>query len=201
MRQDNGLIRAFIAVEFPDEMKNRLADFQAGLKGPGRNFVKWVDPKLMHLTLKFLGNQGPEKIEVIKKVMEAAAGHCKPFTLSTGLTGCFPNPKNLRIFWLGLEGDVDRLSSLQKGVEGSLAKQGFPVESRPFTAHLTLARLRDECTMQERASFASLIQSACFKPPLSFAVDHIALMKSTLTPRGPVYSRLAEFKLAAQVLD
>jgi RNA 2',3'-cyclic 3'-phosphodiesterase len=193
---DNTQIRAFIAVEFPVDMKNRLADFQSDLKAGRHNFVKWVDPKLMHLTLKFLGDQGPDKIEVIKKVLEASAASCQPLTLSTGPTGCFPNPKNLRIFWLGLEGDLDQLTGVQKGIEDGLAREGFPAENRPFTAHLTLARLRDECTMQERASFASVIQSARFEPGISFAVERITLMKSTLTPPGPLYTRLAEFKLA-----
>jgi RNA 2',3'-cyclic 3'-phosphodiesterase len=189
-------IRAFIAVQFPSGLKGRLGDFQSRLKGSRQNFVKWVDPKLMHLTLKFLGDQGPDKIEVVKKVLAASAASCRPFTLSTGPTGCFPNPKNLRIFWLGLEGEIDRLVSLHKGIEDGLAKEGFPPENRPFTAHLTLARLRDECTMQERASFASLIQSARFEPAVSFAVERITLMKSTLTPRGPLYNRVAEFELA-----
>jgi RNA 2',3'-cyclic 3'-phosphodiesterase len=192
---ENGQIRTFIAIEFPGELKNRLADFQAGLKDSRQNFVKWVDPTLMHLTLKFLGNQSLSKIEVIKNVMKVSTASCQPFTLHTGQAGCFPNPKNLRIFWLGLEGDIDKLTALQKNIEDGLAKEGFPVENRPFTAHLTLARLKDECTMQNRSAFASAIQSARFEPVFSFTVERIALMKSTLTPGGPLYARQAEFNL------
>jgi RNA 2',3'-cyclic 3'-phosphodiesterase len=194
---DNEEIRTFIAIEFPIELKNKLREFQGGLKTPQQSFIKWVDPDLMHLTLKFLGNQSMKKIDVIKKVLEVSAASCKPFYLNVGQPGCFPSLKNIRIYWIGLEGNIDQLASLQKHIEELLAVEGFPRDTRPFAAHLTLARLKDECTMQNRSSFAAAIQNVRFDQGHRFPVEHIVLMKSTLTPMGPHYTRLASYKLIA----
>lgn len=194
---DNQKIRSFIAIELPPGLRNKIAEFQAGLKKPEWDFVKWVGPDLMHLTLKFLGNQSADRLDIVKTVLVAVVGDCRSFNLFTGQTGSFPDGKRIRVFWLGLEGEIERLQNLQKAIDVSLAARGFPVEKRPFTAHLTLARLRDECSMQERSAFADSIRGVRFEPTLNFTVDQIALMKSILTPKGPLYTKLAEYKLSA----
>ena len=190
----DGQLRSFVAIPLPGELKSKIAIFQSGFKTLGFGFVKWVEPESMHLTLKFLGNQNLMKLETVKRVLNTCTAGCKPFTLSTGQIGCFPNYRRIRIFWLGLDGDVDRLLDLQEEIDKALAKEGFPREGRPFTAHLTLARLRDESSPQDRLELAEKIQGASFEPCCGFNVDHIVLMKSTLTPHGPLYTRLSEFK-------
>lgn len=194
---DNDQVRSFIAIELPAELKKKIEIFQTGLKTSRFTFVKWVDPESIHITLKFLGDQTLARLEIVKRVLNICAAGCKPFTISTGQTGCFPNYKRARVFWLGLDGDLDSLIGLQKEIDKSLAHEGFPQEDRPFTAHLTLARLRDECSLQCRLEFAGKIQGVSFEPSCSFAVGHIALMKSTLTTHGPVYTKLSEFKFRA----
>jgi len=192
---DNEGIRTFIAIELPHELKDSVANFQSALKDSRLKFVKWVDPKLMHLTLKFLGNQSASKVEVIKNVMGRSAVSCQPFTLTSGQTGGFPGLQKIRVYWLGLSGDLDKLTGLQKDIDEALAKEGFPGDNRPFAAHLTLARLKDECSMQDRTLFSSAIKNVHFEPGANFTVDRIALMKSTLTSRGPIYTKLAEYRL------
>lgn len=192
---DNQQIRSFIAIELPPELKKKIGEFQTGLKKPGWNFVKWVEPDLMHLTLKFLGNQSMARLDIVREVLAASTAAGRAFDLSTGQTGSFPGGRRIRVFWLGLEGDVEKLITLQKAISGSLAAKGFPAEDRPFTAHLTLARLRDECSPHEKSAFADAIQVVRFQPTCSFAIDHIVLMKSTLTPKGPLYTKLAEYRL------
>ena len=190
-------IRSFIAIELPTELKKRVGVFQSSFKSFEFGFVKWVDPESMHLTLKFLGNQTEAKLETIRQVLNKCAMGYKPFTLSTGQTSCFPNYRKVRIFWLGLGGDLSTLIRLQEEIDKSLAHEGFPREDRPFTAHLTLARLRDECSPQDRLEFARKIHDVSFEPCYQFSVGQVTLMKSTLTPRGPVYTRLSELKLRA----
>jgi RNA 2',3'-cyclic 3'-phosphodiesterase len=194
-------VRTFIAVEFPLELKERLKGFQAALKSPGQGFVKWVDPELTHLTLKFLGNQTPRQLEIVKAVLQSSANGTGPFTLTTGQTGCFPSWRNVRVYWLGLEGDSRKLVVLQSNIEQALAKEGYTRDPRPFAAHITLARLKDDCTMQDRLKFAQMVQNARFMPDCSFNIDHITLMKSSLTPAGPVYSKLAEYSLKEHIID
>jgi len=188
-------IRAFIAVELPAELIKRLKDFQTLLSPVHLRGVKWVDPGSIHLTLKFLGNVDAGRLEAVKQTVAVAVKSQRPFQLTTGGTGFFPGPQRARVFWLGLEGDIEDLGGLQKGIDRAMAGLGFESENRPFTAHLTLARLRDECSSAERLEFTSLVHPAVFEsgPPLH--VHTVALIRSQLTPRGAVYTRLAEFPL------
>ena len=188
-------VRSFIAIELPTELVKRLKDFQAGL-GPGRlQYVKWVDPASIHLTLKFLGDVDPGRLEAVKESAAAAVASHSPFKLTTGRTGFFPGPQRARVFWLGLEGDTGELGRLQKDIDIAMSKLGFESENRPFTAHLTLARLREGCSSAQRLEFAGLAGPALFKAGPPVQVQTVALMRSRLTPQGAVYTRLAEFAL------
>lgn len=191
-------IRSFIAVELPVELVARLKDFQAGLSSSRLRFVKWVDPGSIHLTLKFLGNVDAKHIEEVKGAIEDVAALHGPFQLTTGHTGFFPGPQRARVFWLGLEGDTGELGRLQQGIDRAMAGLGFESEIRPFTAHLTLARLREECSREQRLEFSKLAQQAVFKAGPPIQVRSVALMRSRLMPQGAVYTRLAEYELKGE---
>lgn len=198
----DGSIRAFIAAELPQELRGQLKRFQAGLKQPDPGFIKWVDAESIHLTFKFLGNIDAKSVESIGEVLDNAVRQTMPFNLMTGRTGCFPNMKNARVYWLGLDGDTKRLLEFQKRVDVAMSKLGFAVENRPFSAHLTLARLRESNTDINRSKLMGLIQAAEFKPVYEFKVDKIFLIRSRLTPQGAVYSHLAEITLnSSQDID
>lgn len=188
-------VRSFIAVELPAELVKRLKDFQSGLSSARLRCVKWVDPGSIHLTLKFLGNVDPGRLEAVKDAAEAAVRSHRPFQLTTGSTGFFPGPQRARVFWLALEGDIEELGRLQQGIDRAMSNLGFESENRPFTAHLTLARLREGCSSAERLEFAGLVRPAAFEPGPPMGVQAAALMRSQLTPKGAVYTRLAEFPL------
>jgi len=187
--------RAFIAIELPAELVKRLKDFQAGLNPARLRYVKWVDAGTIHLTLKFLGNVDTGRLEAVMRSTEDAVKEHSPFQLTTGRTGFFPGPQRARVFWLGLEGDAGELGRLQQDIDRAMAGLGFESESRPFTAHLTLARLREGVSATERIEFAGLVQPAVFKPGPPIRVGAVALMRSQLTLRGAVYTRLAELPL------
>ncbi len=192
---DNETVRSFIAVELPAGLVARLRDFQTGLNSSRLRFVKWVDPGSIHLTLKFLGNIDVGRLDAVKSALETATTPHRPFRLTTGQTGFFPGPQRARVFWLGLEGDISELIRLQKDVDMSMAQLGFESETRPFAAHLTLARLREECTREQRQEFSRLAQHAVFKSGPGIKVRSVSLMRSRLTPQGAIYSRLAEYEL------
>jgi 2'-5' RNA ligase len=90
---------------------------------------------------------------------------------------------------------MGRLTALQRGLEAALSTLGFPPESRPFSPHLTLGRLRERVTPEDRRRFGLWAQSVKFEASLSFEVNAVRLMKSQLTPSGPIYSELASVKL------
>jgi 2'-5' RNA ligase len=188
-------IRTFVAIELPDELKLALTRLQDQLKSGKQTSVKWVDPYSIHLTLKFLGDISAGIVGKITAALEGAVQGISPFHLEAKGLGAFPSLKRVQVVWVGVGGEVGRLSQLQQRLESSLAPLGFAAESRPFTPHLTLARLRDRATQDERQSVGQLITSIKFEAVHSIDVDSIHLMRSQLTREGAVYSRISSVRL------
>ena len=188
-------IRSFIAIELPDELKSELVQLEARLKSGGQFRVKWVDPNGIHLTLKFLGDIAADRVEEIVGAMEEAARGISTFQLKVKGLGVFPNPKRAQVAWVGLSGEVDKLAQLQKSVESKLAPLGFAPESRRFTPHLTLARLRNQVSPDERQRFGQLITGTAFEADCAIEVDAISLIRSQLTREGAIYTRINSVRL------
>jgi len=188
-------IRSFIAIELPDELKLGLTQLEARLKLDKQPWVKWVNPYSIHLTLKFLGNIAVDRTGEITRAIEAAVQGISPFHLEVKELGVFPNLRRVQVAWVGISGDVDKLSQLQKRIETTLTPLGFAPESRAFTPHLTLARLRDQTSLDERQRFGQLIANAKFEAAYTIEVDAISLMRSQLTREGAIYSRISLVEL------
>jgi 2'-5' RNA ligase len=188
-------LRCFIAVELPEEVKAGLSRLQAKLKSGNQSSVKWVDPYIIHLTLKFLGNVNVDMMSQITEATAEAAQGVSPFHLEIKGLGVFPNPRRVQVIWVGVSGEVERLLQLQKGIESSLARLGFAPEARAFTPHLTLARVRERTSPDEQQRFGQLISSTKFETAYSFPVEAISLMRSQLTREGAIYSRISSVKL------
>ena len=188
-------VRSFIAIELPDEVKTGLSQLEARLKVGEQSWVKWVDPYSIHLTLKFLGNVAIDRTGEIARAMEVAAQGMPPFDLKVKELGVFPNLRRVQVVWVGISGEIDKLSQLQQHLESNLARLGFAPESRAFTPHLTLARLRDRASPEERQGLGQLITDTKFEEAYTFKVDAINLMKSQLTREGAIYSRISLVEL------
>lgn len=188
-------IRAFIAIELPDEVRSALAELQASLQAEPQAAVKWVDPYGIHLTLKFLGNIDTGKISDITRAIEQAAQGFTPLALEVKDLGVFPNFKRVRVVWVGVGGDITQLKQLQQRLESNLVPLGFARESRPFTPHLTLARVREKASPTEQQRFGQLITSAKFETAHHFTADSISLMQSQLTTAGAIYHQITKASL------
>jgi 2'-5' RNA ligase len=188
-------LRSFIAIELPPGVKSALALVQSRLKSGSRLPVKWVDPAIMHLTLKFLGNISSGAVAGITAALEQACRGVAPFRLEINELGVFPNPRHVQVVWVGLSGDVEKLGLLQKRIDTGLSPLGYRSESRPFTPHLTLARVREEARPEDRQRLGELVAGAATERGDGFPVDVVHLMKSQLTSNGPIYSRLASVSL------
>ncbi len=188
-------VRSFIAIELPEELKAGLTQLEARLKSGEQPWLKWVDPYSIHLTLKFLGNIVVDKIGEITKAMEEAAQEVSPFRLEVKELGAFPDLKRVQVVWVGLGGEVDKLNKLQQRIESNLSLLGFAIERRPFTPHLTLARLRDWASADERRKLGQLIADTKFGAAYTIKVDAINLVKSQLTREGAIYSRISSIGL------
>jgi len=188
-------VRSFIAIELPDELKLGLAQLEAQLKMSKQPRVKWVDPYSIHLTLKFLGSIAVDRISEITRAMEEAVQGISPFHLEVKDLGVFPSLRRVQVAWVGISGEVDKLSQLQQHLESNLARLGFAPESRPFTPHLTLARLRNQASLDERQNFGQLIATTRFEAAYTIKVDAISLIRSQLTREGAIYSRISSVRL------
>jgi 2'-5' RNA ligase len=188
-------IRSFIAIELPEEVKGGLARLRDKLERAEHTFVKWVDTGGIHLTLKFLGNIYFKQIAEITEVMKEASQEVSPFQLQISGLGAFPNLKQPRVVWVGVFGEVDRLLRLQQNIDSALVPLGFAREERPFTPHLTLARVRQGASSIQIKSFGDLVTSTNFEMSYSFEVKSVNLMKSQLMPQGAIYTRLSSARL------
>jgi 2'-5' RNA ligase len=182
-------IRSFIAIELPDEAKEGLARLKKELERDEHKFVKWVDPRGIHLTLKFLGNIPSKQVAEITEAIEGAAQGISPFHLEIGGLGAFPSLRQARVFWVGISGEVEKLSKLQQNIDYALAALRFAKEERSFVPHLTLARIRQGASPLERRSFGELVGSTIFEDKYHVTVKSISLMRSQLTPAGAIYTR------------
>jgi 2'-5' RNA ligase len=188
-------IRSFAAIELPDEAKRGLARLRRELERDEHRFVKWVDPGGIHLTLKFLGNIPSRRVTEITEAVKKAAQGLSPFLLEISGLGAFPSPKQPRVVWVGVGGELDKLSTLQQKIDSALATLGFAREERPFVPHLTVARVREGAPASERGRFAELVSSATFDGKYDVEVSAIKLMRSQLTPAGAIYTCLSVVEL------
>lgn len=193
------LIRSFIAVNLSAEVKGALQAIEEKLKERHHPFVKWVAPENIHITLKFLGGVPPDDIPGIAGVVARVAEPLTEFPLRLEELGAFPGWQRPQVVWVGVGGEVDRLSVVQRDIEEALRPLGFAPESRRFSPHLTLGRIREQASGQERHRFAAWAQSVGVETGQIIEVRRISLMRSQLTPGGAVYSEMAGASLRPKV--
>jgi RNA 2',3'-cyclic 3'-phosphodiesterase len=193
------LVRSFIAVEVPLKTKQELSNLQEGLKQAcGHCPARWVAPDAIHLTLKFMGDVPVPKLDLVKRsILQAVAG-VDSFDLVLAGLGAFPSLENPNLVWVGLSGEVENLFNIQKRLEHLLAGQGFSPENRPFSPHLTLARVRGEATAADRKRLGQAIGSMACKTDNGIPVHQVSLIKSQLAQAGPIYTIIFSATLGHQ---
>jgi len=188
-------IRAFIAIELSDAVKDSLSSIRHMLRSAEHPYVKWVAPEGIHLTLKFLGNIAQDRVPQITEAIAQAAQDVAPFQIQIGRLGAFPNMGRPQVIWVAIEGEVEGLIALQRGIDQALIPLGFAPESRSFTPHLTLGRLRERASPAERKRIGERMIATEFEGGSAMEVSEISLMRSKLTPQGAIYSRIASVEL------
>jgi len=186
-------LRLFVACELPSDVRAGLEAIQRELRARGGERLRYVRPEGIHVTLKFLGEVPRSRVAPIQEALATAVPAPPRLRLRAGALGTFGGRQRLRVIWIGLEGDTQRLAELASRVEEGLERLGFSRERRPFTAHLTLARVHDSATPEERARLAQAVEGCPLPDMPEFIVERVSLMQSTLEPGGAVYRRLAAF--------
>ena len=181
-------IRSFIAFDLDSELVlKRITAVQDLLAKSGAD-LKLVEPKNIHMTVRFLGNITPSMVEKIfqemKKVQFAA------FDVKIHGIGAFPNVHYPRVLWAGITEGADQLRNIFSQLEPRLRSIGFTPDKRGFSPHLTIARVKSGRNKAELAKFVTenvnyefgIVRAECLR-----------LKRSDLTPKGPIYSTLKEF--------
>ncbi|OGX43785.1 MAG: 2'-5' RNA ligase [Omnitrophica WOR_2 bacterium RIFCSPLOWO2_12_FULL_51_8] len=188
-------MRAFIAIDLPAEIKQALSKLQDGLKLSGAD-VKWVEPKNIHLTLKFLGEITEESTAKIHGIIAAAAAVNPLFQARIAALGAFPSAGSPRVIWAGIDQGGEEAKKIAGQLEEKIAKLGIPREKRAFSSHITLGRTRSS---KDKESLRQGLEKAAAElagKNLIFCVREITLYKSSLTPAGPIYTALSRENLA-----
>jgi len=183
--------RLFIAIELPSDILSALSEIQTRLKQqvPPRT-VRWVDPKGIHLTLKFLGDVPLFQRSTIEHALAEIAPRHTAFHLTAQGLGCFPNLKRPRVVWVGMQGQLQTLSAVHDDVEAWIAPMGYPAEERAFNPHLTLGRVNRDADRENITRLGAIIEHTSSGEAQSWQVETISLMRSELKPGGAVYTEL-----------
>ncbi|PIU42143.1 MAG: RNA 2',3'-cyclic phosphodiesterase [Candidatus Omnitrophica bacterium CG07_land_8_20_14_0_80_42_15] len=176
--------RSFIAIELCSDIKEELASLIEKLKSSGAD-VKWVEPLNIHLTLKFLGGMSLDEIDTIKNVMDKTKNKFKAFQMSLSQVGAFPKLSYPRVIWVGVNDGKEKAKEIYDFLESELEKEFFEKEERPFSPHLTIGRVK---SLKNKEALKSSIENLKFSSAKTSLVDHVTLFKSTLTPKGSIYT-------------
>ncbi|MBF0558658.1 MAG: RNA 2',3'-cyclic phosphodiesterase [Nitrospirae bacterium] len=184
-------MRCFIALEVSEEVRHSIARAIEAVKGLSRN-VRWIPPDHIHLTLKFLGEVSDAMAIKIEEQLAMLCRRHGPFVITVSGTGGFPSLRRPNVLWAGID-KSGPLTLLHRDIEQSMAGLGFGMENRPFSPHLTVARVKSSAGLEDVIREWLKFKDAVFG---TVTVAESLLMKSTLKPDGAEYSRLAGFKLA-----
>jgi 2'-5' RNA ligase len=192
--------RLFVAIPMPDEARKligRVIEHLSHEEWP----VRWIDPETAHMTLHFLGSTAPERAELLRMALPAPVAKVERFTTWTADLGVFPNPRQPRVLWIGLDGETDRLQQLHREVGKSLNQLGFPAETGKLNPHITIGRVREKAP----ASLAKAIQTQLAANSataritanrIQVSVDEVLLVRSFLDAKGAKHIPIVSFPLA-----
>jgi 2'-5' RNA ligase len=189
-------VRIFVAVPLSDGARERLGALSDGLRealGASGGKLSYVRPGSIHLTLKFLGDVEAERVPEITSAVEAAAGRFRAFSFELGGVGFFGSSRRPRVIWVGVQEPGGTLVQLASAVDRACANLGFEPESRPFRAHLTLARVKKP----PRGDLNELLAPLRERTLGSEAAEEVVLFQSELQATGARYTALARAELSA----
>ena len=187
-------MRCFIAIDISEQIRKALNNLQNELQSKAdikKGDAKWVNPENIHLTLKFLGEIKDEQVIDICNITEEVASRHESFELDVESVGHFGG-RSARVLWVGAGQNCDNLLQLQEDLEQQLDLAGWPKEGRKFSAHLTLCRVRNP---KAGIILAQMTEGYKDLKLGTMPADSISVYQSQLTPKGPIYTRLGDYKL------
>ena len=176
------LVRLFVAVKLPGSEADKLENFLSELKSLAK--IKWVRREQFHITLKFIGEIESFRLEDVRAALENIKTF-EAFNIELDYIGAFPNLNAPRVLWLSGDRGAGELAKISRLVNDVLYDEAeIDRDDKKFKAHLTLARLKESLLPEE------LVRRLGDVPKLRWSCGELVLMKSVLTPKGPIYTQL-----------
>lgn len=193
---DPEMVRSFLALEISEAARDWIEERGREMKRDMKGNIRWVKRDALHITLHFFGKIPRQAIEKVGEILGPLTREYPPFLLRMKGIGAFPNLRNPRVLWAGVEDmtETRKLKDFHEAMRASLAKAGFAVEKRPFTPHVTIGRVK-KFTKFSGKNFHDLPEC-----PL-FSVADLTFFQSDLTPKGPIYQPLNRFSFGGERND
>jgi len=165
----------------------------------GLPVVRWVDPAGIHLTLAFLGDLTDERLVEAMQAAETAAHQVAPFAFHLSHLGVFDSLLHPRVLWMGIDEPSGNLQQLHRALNQELEQRKFTVETRPFSPHLTLARIKVSLKPDEQQRLRHLlVETKMTASSPAHRVDQLCVMKSELLRSGARYTHLRNYLLGGE---
>lgn len=186
-------IRSFLAFELPQDLKTTVTRVSEEIRKSSLD-VRWVRPEFIHLTVIFMGGVQSEQISSMGDSIGAVCANHASFSIFLKPMGCFPNSRNPRVIWLGIDGDLDRMSGFRDDLQRVLSPFGIKEEERAFRPHLTLGRFKKPGKRQSEleqmiARYSDLSSPIC-------TLEELVFFRSDLKPGGAVYTKMLSWPLS-----
>jgi RNA 2',3'-cyclic 3'-phosphodiesterase len=180
--------RGFIAIDI--KTTPQIIMFEKEITKTGAD-VKLVEPENIHITVKFLGDTDETYIDVIEQSIKESVLSIKPFLITLEGTGVFPNQNYIKVIWIGIT-DNGNIETIARAIDEKLKPLGFKKESRGFSPHLTVGRVKTAINKDQLLKVIGNYNTVEFTIQ---NIQSITLKKSELTPNGPIYTTLREVLL------
>ena len=186
-------IRSFLAFELPEDIKTIVTRVSGEIRKSSLD-VRWARPEFIHLTVVFMGGVQSEQIPSMGKSLDAVCANHGSFSISLKPMGCFPNSRNPRVIWLGIDGDLERMSRFRDDLQAALSPFGIKEEMRAFRPHLTLGRFKKPAKRETELEQMLAKYRELSSPART--LDELVLFRSDLKPGGAVYTRMLFWRLS-----
>jgi 2'-5' RNA ligase len=184
----------FCAVELPEVIRTRIENhIERVREAAPESQPSWTRVANIHLTLKFFGNVEHSLVKRIINAMFRAVEDVSQFKISIAGTGAFPNTRQPRVLWIGVNDSSGKLKELHRGIDEECAKKGFEKEARAYRPHLTFARIRKP---EGARALAEANERFRFEP-IELLVNEIMLFRSELSSKGSTYTVISRHKLSS----
>ena len=185
------MMRCFVAVDLELPTRTPLASLVRE-KLPRHRDVRWCTDRQLHITLKFLGEVSDKQITAVCNAVKEASHSVEPFKIRVSGLGAFPETRNPRVFWAGVEDPEEGCARWVAAADPLFAELGFPPEDRAYHPHITLGRVKgtDGGRLVQR-----LLSELTPPSPPAMTIKEIVLFESRLTPTGAIYTARYRAKL------